>query len=630
MASVNVGRLGVVLALNSAEFVQGLGKATSQLAAFANKAKPAILGVGAAMAALVAKAVAYADEVSDLASANEVMISTVVNLGSALQASGGRSDQAGRLLSSFTAKVDEAAQGSKGAQEAFSRLGISLSDIASKDNQELLDLTVKKLAEMQDPIQRNALGAQIFGRALKGVDITNFAKQLSEAKLLTEEQVQAFKDAGDAADAMAYSWKTFLTKTVSEVGTKLKDVIDYLSELESVSFVVNAAIKLLGAAFDIVVLALANIEFVVVQVVKGFKLLYDITKNPLDAKNLFKSYNEEAEKAREKLDALTEKLLNPATPSGKTEKKPESVAKREVLDADAEAVKKAQEISREYENQLKLAQKQLERKGELIKLTEREREVAEALGKIDDDRQKKIDDINKQIASEQAKNKPNEKAIAALKEQIPLVEKLAEEYAKLTEATIRSQQEAERTFEFGFKKAFDDYIENAENAANRGREAFQTFASAAEDALDQFVKTGKVNFAELTRSIIQDLLKIEIKQRALALYQGAGGGSGIISGIKSIFGFAEGGDPPTGKPYLVGERGPEIRVDKSPSRIIPMQALQREENSSNNGLTVNGPYIAQMSAIDTQSALQFLGNNKEGIWGAYQQAAKGKVAGRYF
>ena len=34
----------------------------------------------------------------------------------------------------------------------------------------------------------------------------------------------------------------------------------------------------------------------------------------------------------------------------------------------------------------------------------------------------------------------------------------------------------------------------------------------------------------------------------------------------------------------------------------------------------NGPYINNMSAIDTQSATQFLAKNKQGVWAANQSA----------
>ena len=36
----------------------------------------------------------------------------------------------------------------------------------------------------------------------------------------------------------------------------------------------------------------------------------------------------------------------------------------------------------------------------------------------------------------------------------------------------------------------------------------------------------------------------------------------------------------------------------------------------------NGPYIANMSAIDTQSATQFLAKNKQSVWAANQSAQR--------
>ena len=153
----NIARLGVVLGLSTAEFTQGLGKATLKLSEFVDKAKPAILGVATAMVALTAKTVAYADEVSDVADANDMAVSSVMALGTALAVSGGKADNAGKILSSFSAKIDSAAQGNEEAQKTFQRLGVSLSDIANSTNEQLLDKVVQKLASMKDPITRNAV-----------------------------------------------------------------------------------------------------------------------------------------------------------------------------------------------------------------------------------------------------------------------------------------------------------------------------------------------------------------------------------------------------------------------------------------------------------------------------------------
>jgi hypothetical protein len=87
-------------------------------------------------------------------------------------------------------------------------------------------------------------------------------------------------------------------------------------------------------------------------------------------------------------------------------------------------------------------------------------------------------------------------------------------------------------------------------------------------------------------------------------------------------GFAEGGDPPVGVPSLVGERGPELFIPKQAGTIIPNNTLQGMMGNNQPSVTYNGPYIANMSAIDTQSATQFLSKNKTAVWAANQTAQR--------
>lgn len=47
-----------------------------------------------------------------------------------------------------------------------------------------------------------------------------------------------------------------------------------------------------------------------------------------------------------------------------------------------------------------------------------------------------------------------------------------------------------------------------------------------------------------------------------------GGGGGIGGILSGILGFAEGGNPPTNEPYIVGENGPELRFDRTPGTIL--------------------------------------------------------------
>ena len=76
------------------------------------------------------------------------------------------------------------------------------------------------------------------------------------------------------------------------------------------------------------------------------------------------------------------------------------------------------------------------------------------------------------------------------------------------------------------------------------------------------------------------------------------------------------------RPTIVGENGPELFVPSRRGSVIPN--IQAGQYSGGGASTVyNGPYIANMNAIDTQSGIQFLSKNKSTIWAANQSAQRG-------
>lgn len=101
---------------------------------------------------------------------------------------------------------------------------------------------------------------------------------------------------------------------------------------------------------------------------------------------------------------------------------------------------------------------------------------------------------------------------------------------------------------------------------------------------------------------------------------GGGGGKAFTGGIK-LKGFADGGNPPVGMPSLVGESGPELFIPKTAGTIIPNNQLGSAMGGGPQ-VVYNGPYIASMSAIDTQSATQFLSRNKQAVFAANQSATR--------
>ena len=183
-----IARLGVVLGLDSAEFSRGLDSAGKKLEQFSQSAeKFGRIGATALLAASVA-AVKYADELADVAEANEVAIGTVLQLSNALANSGGKADNAGKMLSAFAKFIDEAAGGSDKAQKTAIALGISLKDLGKLSQEELLNKLVANLGKIEDPITRSAKSMEVFSKAAKGVDMVGFAQKMGEVNPIIQEQ----------------------------------------------------------------------------------------------------------------------------------------------------------------------------------------------------------------------------------------------------------------------------------------------------------------------------------------------------------------------------------------------------------------------------------------------------------
>lgn len=100
----------------------------------------------------------------------------------------------------------------------------------------------------------------------------------------------------------------------------------------------------------------------------------------------------------------------------------------------------------------------------------------------------------------------------------------------------------------------------------------QGWALDSQDALGDFITTGKADFKGMIDSWLQDLARLALQQGMLSLGGSMSGSSNsFLSALGSLFGGAraEGGPVSHGTPYLVGERGPELFVPKSAGTVVP-------------------------------------------------------------
>lgn len=123
-----------------------------------------------------------------------------------------------------------------------------------------------------------------------------------------------------------------------------------------------------------------------------------------------------------------------------------------------------------------------------------------------------------------------------------------EEEIKMREEISNARAEEQQSFEYGWKKAFGNYTDNAVNAAKQAQDAFQTMTKGMEDAMYEFATTGKLSFSSFLKTVLEGLLKIQI-QKTIAFAASSAGGSGLLGlvglGISAMIGTGDYAAPGT-------------------------------------------------------------------------------------
>jgi hypothetical protein len=264
------------------------------------------------------------------------------------------------------------------------------------------------------------------------------------------------------------------------------------------------------------------------------------------------------------------------TQSSQGEKEEARIQKR--LGRLEEERKKILEISRFKD---KIAAAEMSRDEQLVIRLKGEQRIAEIEAKrkkdlVDITDQRLIDQININAATEKlAAVRDTERELAEFdrernQQRLDDMQKLIEQQYELNEAVKQQAALAEgiaQAMGQGMTESFDLLINGAEN-----------WGAALQDIA-----------ANVLRDIARQLIQIYIIEQAVGFLRayltpfaagtplGAGGGQvgrfGTLGPNYGIPQFANGGNPPVGRPSIVGERGPELFVPRTAGTIIPNHAI---------------------------------------------------------
>jgi lambda family phage tail tape measure protein len=235
--------------------------------------------------------------------------------------------------------------------------------------------------------------------------------------------------------------------------------------------------------------------------------------------------------------------------------------------------------------------------------------------------------VRKKLEMQFELEKTNQQALLELRkkyvgQEIPAVELAALEQIRavrqqeleLNGRALEEDFERRRTFLYGWTQASKDALNELSNTvadqATYARNIFNTITNGFTNSIMKFVETGKLSFKDLFKSLMTEIIKMQMNKLFLSIFGKSGPLGNIFAGL-----FAEGGRIPSGQFGIVGERGPEIVT--GPANVTGTDAtaaLMGGRGATN--ITYN------IQAVDAMSFKQLVARDPEFIYSVTQLGAR--------
>jgi lambda family phage tail tape measure protein len=678
----------------------------------------------AGMGILTKSVMDMAGQVDDLAKSYDLSIARVLQFQKAIVNSGGKAEDANKILSTMFSKIASAQEGNDAAIATFEELGISFRELQTSSPDQIIRKVYEGLSGIGNTYERIKAVKEILGKAGLGKDIEGIAEALGKSTAEFKQQEKAMQrlaELGDVLDNTYGNLKLALAEFLSPFvgssgGEAMVSVNTFKAAMVAITSVavLNGMFKLVQVfkALNAALKTTASLGIAIqsAQGIKGVAMAGAALASYFAAKKIFDDQTEEAAAGadadadaggagattttgstkgsneaaalRAKVE-LSRKLLDIDKRRGEyrmwelqgkaTEAKlgeiqlkyEEEVAKATAERADAlakgnvssemrgaiemryrtaiDAATQKEKQDREYLNaqrdkELRMMemmgeyvvkmeifnQRRAELEGQRYKMNSFDYRIAEERLALE----KKLMELEQQRkeALEKAGGDKFNSEFATTQAQIEGMINAEKQLSEIRVGNIEQERTRQQSFAEGWNQAFRQFSEDAENYARVGGESFNAVVSNMNSAIDAFVRTGKFSFKDFAKSIIQDLIAIQLKMQAMQLFKMGMNFFSPGAGGATVPGKAGGGF--TNTPTMVGENGAELFIpNRQGGTIIPNQQLSSVMGSQPQ-VVYNAPVVQNLSAIDTQSAVQFLTQNKSTIYAANQSAARSMPVSR--
>lgn len=255
--NVNINTTAGVQALNNLQNkVAGLNNSFGTL-------KNAIGGI--AVGAAISSVLRFADNIQDLSDATGIASQNLLGFQKAVQAFGGSADGADKAVLKLVTNIGAAAEGSAEMQAAFGNVGVSLNDLATLSETDILKKTIDGLGKITSQSEQALLKQQLLGKEFRNVATSGLGEAYTKATAESEKYAASIKSAAETQQK--------LENAVNRVKLALLDAIapvaDFMNSLdeEQINRFIDAMVKVGGAAVAL---------YAVVKVAEGLKVALTI------------------------------------------------------------------------------------------------------------------------------------------------------------------------------------------------------------------------------------------------------------------------------------------------------------------------------------------------------------------
>lgn len=584
-----------------------------QGAAVVAKFGAAAVAAAGATFSFIKPVIDLADNLNDISQRTGVAIEQLAKYAVAAQNSGSSIEQLANGFNKLNKNLVEAKDGTGSTAEALRAMGISIKDSNGqlKNADQITSEVADLFSQFPDGPQKAALAMALFGKS--GADLIPMLNMGSAAmKEFALDVNDKFGAAGDAFNdrlgimsAQIQNFGIAIAKEFLPAVNGALDVVNYMMKGFALGFVtvfqvVKAAVlemaNFVNATVNTLVIKPINATLAAINSIAGSKIgaiPEFATRGVGDASgdaataignaagSLFGQNAPAA--AGAKATTITAQQLQGMNGFTGTDEAGKSA------DRAAAALERATEAANDWLTKQRESIETLKMESDYIGRTTNEIEQMKAARQIMAEAQEKANKL-----SGEAKDRflREAEAIAAMRKEV-----------------IQYNYEQSRTFGAGARSFLTKYAEDAANTAEQVKTVLSTAFKGAEDALVNFVTTGKLNFRDFAQSIISDLARIFIQRSilgpiasALGSMFGSGGGATVTSsggtffangGIMTARGsmplrtYARGGIANSPQMAVFGEGSmPEAYVPLPDGRRIPV-AMQGGGGGANVSVTVN-------------------------------------------